>query len=129
VANKLENLQLSGSFKPRGGLNKILKTQVNNPHAEYVAPTAGVHGVGLSFAGKILGTKIHIMMPSSADPDRINDIKNNGASIQFFDSVPEAINPKIKIIGVQQDTKYCRSNLQLLKALVLWLKKNRLRFH
>lgn len=43
---KLENLQLSGSFKPRGGLNKILKTQVNNPHAEYVAPTAGGHGVG-----------------------------------------------------------------------------------
>ena len=32
----------------------------------------------------------------SADPDRINDIKNNGASIQFFDSVPEAREAAIK---------------------------------
>lgn len=87
---KLENLQLSGSFKPRGGLNKILKTQENNPQAEFVAPTAGGHGVGLSFAGKVLGAKVHIMMPASADPDRIKDIENNGASIQFYDSVPEA---------------------------------------
>lgn len=37
------------------------------------------------------------MMPSSADPDRINDIKNNGASIQFFDSVPEARKAAIKL--------------------------------
>lgn len=36
------------------------------------------------------------MMPSSADPDRINDIQNNGASIQFFDSVPEARKAAIK---------------------------------
>ena len=43
---KLENLQVSGSFKPRGGLNKILKTKEINPKAEFVAPTAGGHGVG-----------------------------------------------------------------------------------
>ena len=51
---KLENLQVSGSFKPRGGLNKILKTRESNPNAEFVAPTAGGHGVGLSYAAKIL---------------------------------------------------------------------------
>lgn len=94
---KLENLQLSGSFKPRGGLNKILKTQADYPKAEFVAPTAGGHGVGLSFAGKTLGAKVHIMMPSSADPDRIKDIKNNGATIKFFDSVPEARKAAIKL--------------------------------
>lgn len=83
---KLENLQVSGSFKPRGGLNKILK----NPSAEFVAPTAGGHGVGLSYAASQLDAKAHILMPKSADGDRIRDIEANGASIQFFDSVPEA---------------------------------------
>jgi threonine dehydratase len=87
---KLENLQVSGSFKPRGGFNKILKTMLSHPHSEFVAPTAGGHGVGLSYAAKVLGVKVHIMMPKSADKDRIKDITNNGATIQFFDSVEEA---------------------------------------
>lgn len=93
---KLENLQVSGSFKPRGGLNKILKTHTKKPQAEFIAPTAGGHGVGLSFAGKVLGAKIHIMMPNSADPDRIRDIHKNGASIQYFDSVQEAREAALK---------------------------------
>lgn len=83
---KLENLQVSGSFKPRGGFNKILK----NPGAEFVAPTAGGHGVGLSYAAQELNAKTHILMPKSADKDRIKDIQANGASIQFFESVLEA---------------------------------------
>ena len=87
---KLENLQVSGSFKPRGGLNKILKTKEINPKAEFVAPTAGGHGVGLSYSAKILNSKVHILMPESADSDRLKDIKNNGASIHTFKSIPEA---------------------------------------
>jgi threonine dehydratase len=87
---KLENLQVSGSFKPRGGFNKIIKTLLHHPNAEFVAPTAGGQGVGLSYAAKILGAKVHIMMPKSADKDRIKDITNNGASIQFFESVEAA---------------------------------------
>jgi len=87
---KLENLQVSGSFKPRGGLNKIIKTKETNPKAEFVAPTAGGHGVGLSYSAKILDSKVHILMPESVDSDRLKDIKNNGASIQTFKSIPEA---------------------------------------
>lgn len=87
---KLENLQVSGSFKPRGGFNKILKTWENKPNAEFVAPTAGGHGVGLSYSANKLGAKVHILMPQNADKDRIKDITNNGASIQFFEGVDAA---------------------------------------
>ncbi len=87
---KLENLQVSGSFKPRGGFNKILKTKTANPNVEFIAPTAGGHGVGLSYAAKILNSKVHILMPESADADRLKDIKNNGAVIQTFKTIPEA---------------------------------------
>ena len=87
---KLENLQVSGSFKPRGGLNKILKEKEKNPHSEFVAPTAGGHSAGLSYAAKILGSKVHILMPESADSDRKKDIANKGAKIQTFESVTKA---------------------------------------
>lgn len=87
---KQENLQVSGSFKPRGGFNKILKTRLTDPDAEFVAPTAGGHGVGLSYAAQQLGAKVHIYMPETADPDRIKDITQNGGSITFFESVEKA---------------------------------------
>lgn len=87
---KLENFQVSGSFKPRGGFNKILKTKEVNPNATFVAPTAGGHGVGLSYAAKALGAKVHILMPESADADRLKDIKYNEAVIHTFKSIPEA---------------------------------------
>jgi threonine dehydratase len=100
---KLENLQVSGSFKPRGGLNKILKTKEVNPKAEFVAPTAGGHGVGLSYSAKILNSKVHILMPESADSDRLKDIKNNGASIHTFKSIPEA---RIKAKELEKEKGY-----------------------
>ncbi|MEO6667993.1 MAG: pyridoxal-phosphate dependent enzyme [Ferruginibacter sp.] len=90
VFYKLENLQASGSFKARGGFNKILKTFKENPKAIFVAPTAGGHGVGLSYAANKLDAKVHILMPKMADNDRVRDINNNGASIQFFDTMEEA---------------------------------------
>ena len=98
---KLENLQVSGSFKPRGGLNKILKIRETNPNAEFVAPTAGGHGVGLSYSAKVLNAKVHILMPENADSDRLNDIRNNGASIQIFKSVPEATSEAKKLEKVK----------------------------
>ncbi len=89
---KLENLQLSGSFKPRGGFNKILKTLEHQPNAEFIAPTAGGHGVGLSYAANILNSKAHIFMPANADIGRFQDIKKNGATIRTFKSIIEARN-------------------------------------
>lgn len=87
---KLENLQVSGSFKPRGGINKILKTQKIWPRAEFVAPSAGGHGVGLSYAARILNAKVHILLPENADSDRLKDIQNNQATIHTFSTMSEA---------------------------------------
>lgn len=100
---KLENLQVSGSFKPRGGFNKIIKTKIDNPNAEFVAPTAGGHGVGLSYAAKILNSKVHILMPDNADADRLKDIKNNRASVHTFKSMLEA---RIKAKELEKEKGY-----------------------
>jgi threonine dehydratase len=84
---KLENLQVSGSFKPRGAFNKIIK----NPGRDFVAPTAGGHGVGLSYAARELNVNARILMPSNSDADRITDVLANGAALEFLNSVPDAI--------------------------------------
>lgn|GEM_PF-3872043 len=55
-----------------------------------MAPTAGGHGVGLSYAAKKLGEVAHILMPRNADKDRITDIQQNGANVHLFESMGEA---------------------------------------
>lgn len=88
---KLENFQNSGSFKPRGSLNKILtyiEHTGNKP--EMIAPTAGGHGIGLSYAANKLQVKANIYMPETADPDRKKIIMQYNASVKLFENVPEA---------------------------------------
>lgn len=88
---KLENFQNSGSFKPRGSLNKILtyiEHTGNKP--EMIAPTAGGHGVGLSYAANKLQVKANIYMPETADPDRKKIIEQYNASVKLFQNVPDA---------------------------------------
>lgn len=103
VFYKLENLQVSGSFKPRGGFNKILKALQVNSNAEFVAPTAGGHGVGLSYAAMKLHAKVHVLMPKNADQDKVRDITNNGATIQFFETMEEA---KIQAKQMEKEKGY-----------------------
>ena len=83
---KMEHVQLSGSFKPRGAFNKIIRDEV----ARIVAPTAGGHGVGLSCAAKALGVEARIYLPRDADPDKVTMLQQNGASLVFCDSMAEA---------------------------------------
>jgi len=87
---KLENLQVAGSFKPRGAFNKILSIKETHPKAEFVAPTAGGHGVGFSYAASVLQATAHIYLPHTADPDRMRYIKRNGARIHTHNSIAEA---------------------------------------
>lgn len=55
-----------------------------------IAPTAGNHGLGLSYAGRALNLPVTIYLPRSADPMKIAAMRDNGATIEFFDEVEEA---------------------------------------
>jgi threonine dehydratase len=90
VLLKLENLQVTGSFKPRGSLHKLLSVRAAQPNAEFIAPTAGGHGIGLAYAAATLGARAHVYLPRSADPDKVRMIQEYGAHLEYFDSVPLA---------------------------------------
>lgn len=84
VRLKLENLQITGSFKPRGSLNKLLKLK---PQRGVIASTAGNHGIGVSYAAQSAGLTADIYLPTWADPHKIAKIKGYGARLRFFDTV------------------------------------------
>lgn len=78
---KLENIQVTGSFKARGAMNKILSLK-DDPRKIITAST-GNHGLGVANALKTLNKKGTIFLPTKASPAKIEAIKQRGIPIEF----------------------------------------------
>ena len=79
---KLESLQQTGSFKLRGSTNKLLNLSNNEKKIGVVAISTGNHGKGVAHAAKNLGIKATIFMSKMVAKDRLNAIKNLGATVK-----------------------------------------------
>src|SRR6185503_10061448 len=60
---KLENLQMTGSFKERGALNKILTLSPSASSKGIVTASAGNHAQGVAYHSQRLGLVATIVMP------------------------------------------------------------------
>ncbi len=79
VSLKLELLQHTGSFKPRGAFNRLLSSDV--PHAGVIAASGGNHGIAVAFAARELGYRAEIFVPISASPVKVERLRALGATV------------------------------------------------
>jgi threonine dehydratase len=77
LALKLEFLQHTGTFKPRGAFNNLLSRAV--PAAGVAAASGGNHGAAVAYAAQRLGHKATIFVPDVSSPVKIARIKGYGA--------------------------------------------------
>jgi threonine dehydratase len=77
LALKLEFLQHTGTFKPRGAFNNLLSRAV--PAAGIAAASGGNHGAAVAYAAQRLGHKATIFVPDVSSPVKIARIKGYGA--------------------------------------------------
>ncbi|MEQ8425930.1 MAG: pyridoxal-phosphate dependent enzyme, partial [Cyclobacteriaceae bacterium] len=61
---KLENIQITGSFKARGALNKVLSLKDDN--RKIITASTGNHGLGVANALKIAKREGTIFLPKKA---------------------------------------------------------------
>ena len=78
---KCENLQATGSFKVRGAYNALASLRLDERERGVVASSAGNHGLGLSFAARMLGVSVKVFMPSSAPRVKRDGIIALGAEV------------------------------------------------
>ncbi len=78
---KLENNQVTGSFKARGAMNKILS--LKNDDRNIVTASTGNHGLGVANALNALKKKGTIYLPTKASPAKVEAIKLRGVPIEF----------------------------------------------
>ena len=78
---KLENLTLTGSFKERGALNKLLQLTAAEKKAGVIAASAGNHAQGVSFHAQRLGIAATIVMPARTPLIKVTAVKSHGAEV------------------------------------------------
>ncbi len=78
---KLENLQKTGSFKPRGALYRISKLTEEQRKRGVIAVSAGNHAQGVALASRINGISCKIVMPEFTTPTKINAVEDYGADL------------------------------------------------
>ena len=76
---KLENLQLTGSFKERGALNRLLTLTPEERRRGVIAASAGNHGMAVAYHSRRLGTAATIVMPQSAPLIKVTRVRQYGA--------------------------------------------------
>jgi threonine dehydratase len=79
IALKLELLQHSGSFKPRGAFNRVLAAGV--PAAGVIAASGGNHGLAVAHVARTLSIPAEIFVPTSSSPVKISRLKTYGARV------------------------------------------------
>jgi threonine dehydratase len=86
---KLESLQHTGSFKPRGAFNKLLSLTAEERARGVAAVSGGNHGLGVAYAAKALGARARLFLPSYASPGKQQRIRDLGAEIDLSDAIQE----------------------------------------
>jgi len=78
---KLENYQVTGSFKIRGATNKILLLNQEERSKGVVTASSGNHAQGLGYASKQLGVNAKIVVPEMTPKVKIEAIKKYGVEL------------------------------------------------
>jgi len=78
---KHELLQMTGSFKERGALNKLLSLTQSEKKRGVIAASAGNHAQALAYHGQRLGVPVKIVMPEKTPIVKIASTKYWGAEV------------------------------------------------
>ncbi len=84
---KLENLQITGSFKARGAVNKLLSLSPERVARGIVTASGGNHGLGVAYAGWLAHVPATIYLPYGTPLIKAQKLESWGAKVLFEGAV------------------------------------------
>jgi threonine dehydratase len=81
---KLENVQVTGSFKVRGATNKLLSLSPEQRARGVIAASSGNHGLGVAHAAAALGCRATVYVPETTPASKRSAIAARGATVHVF---------------------------------------------
>ncbi len=80
---KLENLQVTGSFKARGAFNRLLLLSDQERTRGVLAASTGNHGLAVAHALEVLGLVGTIYLPETTDPGKLARLRQCAAPLHL----------------------------------------------
>lgn len=111
---KLENLQLTGSFKLRGIMNKLLSLSKKEKKTILITASSGNHGAAFAYGVKKLGLRGIIYLPGHASQAKVDALKYYDVVLKFYGTdcvkteehaIKEALKNSFKYIPPYNDLK------------------------
>lgn len=81
VVLKAELFQKTGSFKPRGAINKLKHLTLEEKSRGIVTVSAGNHAQAVAFAAAMENIPCAVVMPATAPPNKVNATQGYGAEV------------------------------------------------
>jgi threonine dehydratase len=81
---KLENLQMTGSFKERGACNKLMAMSAEERARGVICASAGNHAQGVAYHAARLGVDATIVMPETTPLIKVQSTRNFGGRVVLF---------------------------------------------
>jgi len=81
---KLENQQITRSFKVRGAFNKLLHLTRREERLGIITASAGNHGQAVAYAAKKLGFSARVVVPTTTPHVKVEGIRRWGADLVLF---------------------------------------------
>ncbi len=81
---KAEHLQLTGSFKPRGVLNKTDQLTAEERRRGLIALSAGNHAQAVAYAAASRGIPVTVVMPAGASRSKAAAARGYGAEVVLY---------------------------------------------
>jgi threonine dehydratase len=78
---KCENLQKTGSYKPRGGLNRIAQLGAEEKRRGVIVMSAGNLAQGVAYAARQAGVRCWVVMLETASATKIQAVRDYGAEV------------------------------------------------
>jgi len=103
---KLENEQITHSFKVRGVINKLLSLSAEEKAKGVVTASAGNHGQAVAYGAQKLGFQAKIVVPIHAPQVKVNGIKQFGAELVLYGETYDEAEKKAKQLASQEGRLY-----------------------
>ena len=106
VVLKLESLQVTGSFKARGALSKLLSLDEAAFRRGLVTASGGNHGVAVAYAGRQAGVPATVFVPANIAPLKAARIEGLGARLVVEGEVWDVANAAARRFAEETGAAY-----------------------
>jgi len=120
---KAELFQKTGSFKPRGAINKLNSLSADEKANGVVSMSAGNFAAGLAYAASAMGVKATIVMPEAAVKGKVAATRAYGATAVLH-GVGKDLVPKAMELAAQVAKNASLTNFAVLQALPMIAEAN-----